>query len=166
MISLTKNLLTFLYHHLFHLAPILSILHPLGRSFLCPRRLSELGKAGAAFEPQWSHCWCLGILPKNVPKHRYCLGFFFSANRICCHSACRASNSLESTYRECWLLFAVCTSWKSITALFLEQKLQGVVSGWTLSSTGITTNIKMSYCSSVKGFDFGHFSLVPSELQV
>lgn len=58
----------------------------------------------------------------------------------------RASNSLESTFRECWLPFVVPTSWKSISAppwvFFLQLQLQGVVESWRFSSTGVTYTLR------------------------
>lgn len=42
-----------------------------------------------------SHCRCLGILPKNVLKHRYCLGKKKNfSNWICYHSACEGPQQL------------------------------------------------------------------------
>lgn len=33
-------------------------------------------------ESHLSHCRCLGMLPKNVPKHRYCLAFLPQLNLL------------------------------------------------------------------------------------
>lgn len=54
--------------------------HPLHQSPTWTIKLScvleWIGKAGTVSESLWSHCWCLGMLPRNVLKHRYCPLFF------------------------------------------------------------------------------------------
>lgn len=150
MISSSKKVLTF--SHLFHLPLILSINHLLGQSFSCPCILNKLGKASTASEP---HCRCLGMLPKNVPKHRYCLGFFLSPNWICYHSACEGLKQLGEYFQG--VLTTVCSpdilKIYQCTSLSVLPAAAAAGGRWELKVLIHRRNIyiKMSYYSSLRG---------------